>query len=139
MQNIFTTSLFLVSSFIMISCAHHRDVRPNTSGVHEVILKSESKDGSYKEAKSQADHFCEQRKKMAYVEREGTKYTGDMEEDDYKSAKTGTKIATGVGAAGMVFGGRREKGAGGLLATGGAIADGVIGQGYTYRMTFRCQ
>ncbi|MDA8793993.1 hypothetical protein N9N67_12155 [Bacteriovoracaceae bacterium] len=139
MHNKYINFSLILSSMILFSCAHHRDVRPNTSGIHEVILKSETKDGAYQQAKDQADHFCEQRKKMAYIEKEGAKYTGDMKEDDYKTAKTGSKIATGVGAAGMVFGGNREKGAGGVLATGGAIADGVIGKGYTYRMTFRCQ
>ena len=133
-------SLFLiVVGFTFISCAHHRDVRPNANGTHLVQFQTETKDHGYRNAKAQADHFCEQSKKMAYVKKEGYKYTGEMDEETYKTTKTASKIAQGVGGAGYVFGGKKENTAGGIVGLGGAIASGVAGQGYTYKMTFVCK
>ncbi len=134
-MKIFSFLLFLG----FVSCAHHRDVRPGDSGIHKVILQTESKDEGYRDAKNQADHFCEQSKKSAYIVSEGSKYTGDMKESDYKKAKTITKVTKGVGGAGYVFGGKKERNAGGILGLGGQVADSALGKGYTYAMTFRCK
>lgn len=135
-MKIFTLGFILIG---LMSCAHHRDVRPNASGTHLVQFQTETKDNGYRNAKAQADHFCEQNKKIAYVKKEGYKYTGDMDEETYKTTKTASKIAQGVGGAGYVFGGKKEKTAGGIVGLGGAIASGVAGQGYTYKMTFICK
>lgn len=56
-------SLMLVAIGLFIfSCAHHRDVRPNSSGKHLVKFNTEYKSSGYQNAKSQADHFCEKKK-----------------------------------------------------------------------------
>lgn len=131
----------LALSFFMISCAHHRDVRSGgSSGVHKVVLPTDNKDQGYREAISQAEDFCEKRfAKHPVVVTEGTQYTGNMKEEDYNKAKTAAKIATGVGSAGYIFGGKSESTIGGIVGLGGGIADGAIGQGYAYQMTFKCE
>ena len=50
-----------------------------------------------------------------------------------------SKIASGVGAAGMIFGGKNERNAGGAIGLGGVVAGGVAGNGYRYKMTFKCK
>jgi hypothetical protein len=123
----------------LYSCAHHKDVRPDESGTHSVILKTDQESQGYAAAKSQADHFCEKRKKIAYIVSENSKYTGKMNEDTYNKSKTASKIAKGVGSAAFVFGGKKESDAGGVVGLGAGIADSAIGKGYTYTMKFKCK
>lgn len=123
----------------LLACAHHRDVRPGDRGIHKVSFQAERKEDGAREALSQANHYCEQKQKEAVVVSEGSKYTGNMKEDSYNTSKTAAKVATGVGSAGYVFGGKNESTAGGILGLGGGIADGAIGKGYTYEMKFKCQ
>ena len=130
--------LLLISLFI-VSCAHHRDVRPSASGKHRVILQTENNTSGYNNAKGQADHFCETEGKRAYIVKEGHKYTGSLDEETYKRGKLASKVAKGVGSAGFVFGGKREKTAGGIVGLGGQVADSAIGTGYTYTMLFKCK
>lgn len=128
-----------VSTFFIVGCAHHRDVRPSSNGSHKVVIQTEDKSNGYSNGKSQADHFCEGEKRRAYIVEEGYKYTGSMSEEDYKKGKMVSKIAKGVGSAGYVFGGKKEKNAGGILGIGGQVADSAMGSGYTYTMIFRCK
>lgn len=137
MRKIAALTLILLS----ISCAHHRDVRPTEGGTHKVVLQTEDKDAGYKDAMSQANHYCkeEEGNKRAVVVTEGSKYTGSMNEDTYRKSKTAAKVAQGVGGAAWVFGGKNESTAGGIVGLGGGIADGAIGTGYTYEMSFKCR
>ncbi|MBC7740652.1 MAG: hypothetical protein H7061_00545 [Bdellovibrionaceae bacterium] len=130
--------LGLVST--LASCAHHRDVRPGEGGINRVIVKSEDPEDGSRNAIRQANHFCEKtyNKIPAFIE-EDKKYTGDMKESDYKTAKTATKVAQGIGSAAWVLGGRRESTAGGIIGVGGSIARGALGEGYTVDMKFKCQ
>ena len=140
MNHPFRKYLVLAACLIGFSCAHHRDVRPGADGIHRVIVRSEDDEGS-RDALSQANHYCEkvQKNRSAAIVSEDKKYVGSMNESDYKTAKTVSKVAQGVGTAGMIFGGRNEKTAGGVVGFGGAIADGAIGKGYTIEMKFKCQ
>jgi hypothetical protein len=131
--------IFMIFLTFLFGCAHHRDVRPGSEGLHRVVVKAEQKDEGYRDAMSQANHFCEQQKKYAVIVDEKSSYTGSMNEDTYQKTKTASKIAQGVGGAAYVFGGRKESNAGGIVGLGGAIADGVAGQGYTFEMRFKCQ
>lgn len=131
--------LALAAVLFFSACAHHRDVRPGVNGIHRVVVKSEEKDNGAQDAISQANHYCEQYHKSAAFLEEGSKYTGDMDEKDYKRGKTIAKVAQGVGGAAWVFGGRNESNAGGILGLGGTVASGVMGQGYTTEMKFKCQ
>lgn len=130
--------LLAVVSFLA-SCAHHRDVRPGADGVHRVVVNTEDNEEGTQEAISQANHFCEQRNLSAAFLSEDKKYTGSMKEDDYKAMKTASKVATGLGSAAYVFGGKKESTAGGIVGLGGAVAGSVAGKGYTVEMKFKCQ
>lgn len=112
MLGVFMKILLIAFSLSLISCAHHRDVRPNDSGIHSVSFLTEDKTSGYQNGNSQANHFCEQRKKSAYIVKEGYKYTGTMDEETYKNTKTASKVASGVGSAAFVFGGKKESNAG---------------------------
>lgn len=126
-------------SLIYAGCAHHRDVRPGTDGVHRVSVQTDNKEEGARDAISQANHYCDQYKKSAAFMEENQKYTGDMDEKSYKKAKTVAKVAQGVGGAAWVFGGKNESNAGGIVGLGSGIADGVLGKGYTVEMKFKCQ
>ena len=129
----------LMLTIIVVGCAHHRDVRPSSDGNHKVVLNTEDKTSGYSMAKRQADHYCEEGGKHAFVGTENYKYIGSVDEDTYNAGKTASKIATGVGSAGMVFGGKKEKNAGGIVGLGGQVANSALGQGYSYTMQFSCK
>lgn len=138
LENAFKLS-FIMGLFFVISCAHHRDVRPGVEGVHRVVIQTDDQEEGNREAISQANHYCEEKGKSAAFMTEDKKYTGSMKESDYKTAKTASKIAGMAGSAAYVFGGKNESAAGGIVGMGGAIADSVIGKGYTVEMKFKCQ
>ncbi len=135
-----SVALIFVGSLIA-SCAHHRDVRPESNGVNRVVLKAEDKDGAYRSAMSQAEDYCDKVAggKRPVIINEQNKYTGNMSEENYNTAKTVSKVAEAVGGVGVAFGGKNERTAGGVVGLGGGIADQAIGQGYTYELHFRCQ
>ena len=128
----------ILTSAILVSCAHHKDVRPGADGIHRVIVTSEDNEKGARNAIDQAQHFCEQRNQSAAFVSEDKKYTGDMDEKDYKTGKTVAKAAQAIGGAVWVFGGRAERNAGGIVGMGGAVGDQVLGKGYTVDMKFTC-
>ena len=130
--------LFLVGAFNLTSCAHHRDVRPGADGIHRVVIKSDDHDEATRDAIAQANHFCEQRGKSAAIITEDKKYTGNMKESDYKTAKTASKVATAAGGMVHVFGGKTESTAGGIVGLGGVIGDAALGKAYNVEMKFKC-
>lgn len=133
-------SSLLTLLIITVSCAHHRDVRPSVDGEHVVMIQTEDRTKGYSSAKSQADHYCEKNgNRRAFIVTEGHKYVGSMDEKEYQRYKTVSKVAQRVGGAGVVFGGKREKNAGGIVGIGGGIADQTLGNAYTYRMKFKCK
>jgi len=132
------TGLALV--FLLTHCAHYRDVRPSDTGNHSVSFMTESSEEGYRNAKSQADTYCEEvHKKRAYISKEENKYKGSMDEKTYKNAKTAAKVTGMVGSAGAVFGGRKQSEVGSVLGLGGAITDVALGSAYRYTMHFRCK
>ena len=133
-KNIF----LIITTLFLFSCAHHRDVRPQVSGIHKVIIKTDNKQEGARNAIEQANHFCEKRQKSAAFVSENKKYTGDMKEKDYRTGKKISKAAKTLGGMVRVFGGSKESNAGGILGLGGIVADGVLGDGYTITMKFRC-
>lgn len=128
-----------ITVLLFAACAHHRDVRPGADGINKVVVASEDEESGAQNALSQARHYCESKNKEAAIVSEGSKYIGSMDESTYKNIKTGSKVASAVGGAGMVFGGKNEKNAGGLLAIGGTAGTLATGNGYNYTMTFKCQ
>jgi hypothetical protein len=126
--------------FLLTHCAHYRDVRPSDTGNHNVSFMTESSEEGYRNAKSQADTYCEEvHKKRAYISKEENKYKGSMDEKTYKNAKTAAKVTGMVGSAGVVFGGRKQSEVGSVLGLGGAITDVALGSAYRYTMHFRCK
>lgn len=121
------------------ACAHHRDVRPGVKGVHRVRVQAESVDQGSRSAVAQANHFCEQRGLQAAFINEDSKYTGDMDEDTYKTTKRVGKVAQYLGGTVWVLGkGRGTRDAGGLVGLGGSAAQIAAGKGYTVEMKFKC-
>lgn len=136
MKNIFLGSIALL---LFSACAHHKDVRPGVDGVHTVRVASEDKDEGSRDAISQANHYCSEQGKSAAFLNENSKYTGNMDEDNYKTLKTASKVAKTAGSAVWVLGGEKESNAGGVVGLGGVVADEVAGKGYSIEMKFRCQ
>lgn len=135
-KNVLVLLCFVVIN--LVSCAHHRDVRPGVDGVHRVVIKSDDHDKGTQDAIAQANHFCEQKGKSAAIISEEKKYTGSMSEDDYKTAKTASKVATAAGGMVHVFGGKNESTAGGIVGLGGIVGDAALGKAYNVEMKFKC-
>ena len=131
--------LGLILITVLTSCAHHKDVRPGIEGVHKIRIEAENPEQGTRNAIEQGQHFCEKRNKDAAFIKENKKYTGDMDEKSYKTAKKVSKIAQVVGGSVWVFGQRKgTKSLGGLVGLGGTAADIAIGKGYTVEMRFKC-
>lgn len=130
----------LVMLFAASGCQHHNDVRPSTSGLHKVSFLVESRSDGYREAYAQARYYCEQSAAgAAAIEKEMHTYIGSMDESTYLAAKTGSRVVSALGGAGVMLGGERERRAGTVAGVGGAVTDSALGQAYRYTMTFRCQ
>lgn len=125
-------------ALIFSACAHHKDVRPGTDGIHRVVIQTEDADEGSRAAIAQANHFCEKRGLSAAFVNEEKKYTGTMDEKTYQNAKRATKVASTVGGAVWAFGGNKESNLGGLVGLGGAAGDAALGKGYAVEMRFRC-
>ena len=132
--------MFLIAGMFLLlaGCAHHRDVRPGADGVNNVVIHTDDEERGAREALEQAEHFCQQSGRMPGIIDEKKNYVGDMKEDNYKTAKKAAKVASAVGGAAWVFGGKNESAAGGIVGLGGGIADAAIGNGYTVVMKFKC-
>ncbi|MES2745760.1 MAG: hypothetical protein V4655_10050 [Bdellovibrionota bacterium] len=125
---------------ISFGCAHYPDVRPDDTGINSVIFRTERKGEGFREAWSQAKSYCDDvYKNFPYKVKETSNYVGNMDESTYNAAKTGSKVATGVGAAAAIFGGKNESKAGVGVGLGGGIADSALGQDYEYTLTFKCK
>lgn len=134
---------YIKSVFILLllsACAHHHDVRPSADGIHKVIFKTDDKDEGGRDALSQANNYCEEvEKKRAFIVDEISKYTGSMQEDNYKITKNVGKAATIIGGTTYGMGGKTESSVGGIVGLGGVTAGAIAGKGYTYEMKFKCQ
>lgn len=131
--------VLVISVISLVSCAHHKDVRPGTEGVHRVAVVAENKEQGAQECIEQANHFCKEQNKYAAFINEDAKYTGSMDEGTYNKAKTASKVAEAAGGAAWVFGNKNASNAGGIVGLGGGIADNALGKGYTVEMKFKCQ
>ncbi len=133
------TILIATSIILLSSCAHHQDVRPNASGNHTVSFQVDTKQDGYRNALDQANHFCKERNKTAYIVKESTDYVGSMKEKDYNTTKKIAQVAKSLGGTIWALGGKKESNAGGVVGLGGGVADEVAGQGYRYQMIFNCK
>lgn len=133
-----STAFVLVSGFLFVSCAHHKDVRPGADGVHRVVIQTDDKEAGARQALEQANHFCKESNKIAAIVEEDQKYTGDMDEKQYQTGKKISKVAKVVGGTTWALGGRNESSLGGVVGLGGMAGDAALGQGYTVSMKFKC-
>ena len=133
------TYLILAVLLIAVSCAHHNDVRPGAEGVHIVNVQASDTEDGARDAIRQAHHFCETRGKQAAFVSEDKKYTGDMDEANYKTAKRVSRAAQVVGGGVWALGDhKRTKNVGGMAGLGGSAVDQALGDGYTVNMKFKC-
>lgn len=139
MKYIFLFSASCFFSFLFSSCAHHRDVRPGTNGIHRVVIPTPDQDQGSQEAIAQANHYCESINKSAAFIEEKSDYKGDISEESYKNGKKATKVAKVLGSTAYVFGGKNESNLGGIVGLGGVAGDAVLGNGYKIEMKFKCQ
>ncbi len=131
--------IFLISLIMLVSCGHHRDVRPGASGIHRVVVRGEYKESAEQEAIRQSNHYCKEFDKSAAFVSEHTKYSGDVDEQTYKTGKVLTRVIRSAGSGAHIYGGKKERNAGGIGALGGVAGDAGLGNGYTSEMSFRCQ
>lgn len=135
-------TLAILSTLLLLgACAHHRDVRPGAEGINRVVIKSDDQDDATRDAISQANHYCKEKKNntsAAFID-ESKKYTGDMDEKTYKNAKRATTVAKTVGGTVWAMGAKKESNIGGIAGIGGAAADEAFGKAYTVEMKFKCQ
>lgn len=125
--------------FSLVGCATFKDVRPGEGGNHRVSVKTDDPEEGSRDAIRQANNYCKTKSKEAVFMNENSKYTGDMDEKDYRNAKRVTTVAKSVGGAVWVFGGKTERDLGGLAGIGGTAVDQALGKGYTVEMQFKCQ
>ncbi|CAE80070.1 hypothetical protein AB1A81_10255 [Bdellovibrio bacteriovorus] len=130
--------LITAATLFTAACAHHPDVRAGADGVHRVVIASEDTEQGSREAIRQANSFCKERNQTAAFINENSQYKGDYDEKTYKTAKKASKAAQVLGSATYVLGGQTESTAGGIVGLGGAVADGVLGNGYNVEMKFKC-
>lgn len=133
-------SILLITTITLLSsCAHHKDVRPNSTGNHTVSFQVDTKQDGYRNAIDQANHFCKERNQNAFIVKETNTYVGSMNEKDYNTTKKVAQVAKSLGGTIWALGGKKESNAGGVVGLGGGVADQVAGKGYQYQMTFNCK
>lgn len=57
----------------LVSCGHHRDVRPGVNGVHRVVVSTDDKVKGSQEALRQARHYCKETDRDAAIVKEEAK------------------------------------------------------------------
>lgn len=119
--------LFAVAILLFTACAHHRDVRPGVDGVHRVVVTDDDKEQGSRNPIDQANHYCKQSNRSAAFVEESNKYTGTMDEGSYKTAKALSKAAAAASGSVYVMGTKKEANMGGIIGSGGAIANGALG------------
>ena len=89
---------------------------------------------------AQAEDYCKQQNKFPGVVSENTTYEGSMSESDFQTIKTTANVAQSVGGAAFVFGGQKEKQAGGLVGMMGVAGNAaIVDNGYKTEIQFKCQ
>ncbi len=102
------SALFSLGILFFVACAHHRDVRPGVDGLHRVVVTDDDKEQGARNAIDQANHYCKQSDKHAAFVEESNKYTGTMDEGQYKTAKDLSKAASAAGGSVYVMGAQKR-------------------------------
>lgn len=134
-----------VGILLLSACAHHKDVRPGSEGLHRITVEAEEQEDASRDGLSQAQHYCESIKKTsAAVVNEKSTYIGSMDENTRKTVKQVSRAASMVGGTvashGFVSGDKNAQNIGGATALGGYAGQEITGgKNYRFEMTFRCQ
>lgn len=126
--------LMLMSFLFLISCGHHRDVRPGANGVHRVVISTPDTQEGQQNALRQANHYCKQYEKHAAIYKESAKYTGSLDEKTYNTTRMFSRAAKTAGSPSYGNGGRKQS----KLAGYGSSLDSALGNGYVVEMSFKC-
>ncbi len=133
---------FLLALLVLVSCAHHRDVRPGADGLHKVVVRGEDREQSERSALSQARHFCEERNLDAAIVTEKTDYKGSMDEGTRETIKRASDVATILGGTmkGRSRANPNDTEAGDVVQDAGRVGHAVTGgDDYLTEMTFKCK
>lgn len=117
------------------SCAHHRDVRPGVNGQNRVVTTATEGEDAARAAIKQANHYCEQFKKMPKIVSEKTTYTGEMDEDTRKTLRKASEAAILVG--GMNLSDTQQVNP--VLGAGQVGSVMTSGEDYRTEMVFGCE
>ncbi len=133
--------LILSLGLFLISCAHHRDVRPG-NGIHHVVVREQNREAAERNAIDQAEHFCKERNQHAVIiEEKKTEYTGKMDESTrdtvHKASTAAMVLGGGAGGFGPTHGTKTAGAVLGTAGTAGYIMTG--GDDYTADMKFKCE
>lgn len=112
-------------------------VMPGEAGLHRVTARDIEKSDAEEAAVEAAEEYCEDQKKRAVFVKEGTSYTGTMDEKTRdnvrKASQAATILGSGVGAA-------DEPVAGGAVGAAGVVGNSMTsGKDYLSEVQFKCQ
>jgi hypothetical protein len=88
-------ALLLITLFS--ACAHHRDVRPGSNGVHRVAVRAVEKSDAERSAVAQAEHYCDSLNCHYVIISENTQYTGSLDENTRNTLRRASQAASFVG------------------------------------------
>ncbi len=121
---------------ILGACAHHRDVRPGSSGQNRVITTGTEAEESSRSAISQANHYCKQFKQSPRIVTEKTTYTGEIDENTRKTLRKASNAAIVVGG---VYGDPGKPGVNPVMGAGQVGSILTNGEDYRTEMVFECK
>ncbi len=129
---------FILMTLLLVSCGHHRDVRPGIKGVHRVVVVSPDSQEGKQEAIAQANHYCDQFERHAAFAKESTKYVGSVDEKTYQQARMFSRATKYSSNQAKLRGGKRESNFGMIAGAAGSSVDEALGNGYQIDMIFKC-
>lgn len=130
--------ILVLMPLLLVSCGHHRDVRPGTRGLHRVVVASQDSHQGKQEAIAQANHYCDQFEKHAAFAKESTKYVGSVDEKTYQRARMFSRATKSGGNQAKLNGGKKESSLGVIAGAAGSSIDEALGNGYQIDMIFKC-
>ena len=122
-----TTFTAALASMMACSTASVR-ILPGEDGVHQSIAKDIERDSAETAALKGANEYCEKKKKEAVVVKNGSKYTGSMDENTRNTVRKASHVASILGPIGGV-----------VQETGRAGQGMTNDRDYTAELSFKCQ
>jgi DNA-binding transcriptional regulator LsrR (DeoR family) len=111
----------LLSIFLLVSCAHHRDVRPGSKGIHRVVVRKQNQEQAEQLAISEAQDYCSQYNKAPGFLEEKTEYKGTMNESTRDTVHKVSNAAMILGGVGSTSRHGQTKAGGSILGRAGVV------------------